>query len=138
MASPQVDVLIIGAGPTGLAAALFLAHRQVPVRIVDTAAAPATTSKALAVNSRTLEVLQGTGVDERIVAEGWMVRGATLHEGGRDVLAFDLPFAQDARPAMTVLPQARTEALLAEALVAKGVTMERGVTFLSLAQDAGE
>ena len=66
-----------------MAAALFLAHRRVPVRIVDTAMQPASTSKALAVNSRTLEVLQGTGVAEQILAEGWAVRGATLHEGGR-------------------------------------------------------
>jgi len=136
MASPHTDVLIVGAGPTGLAAALFLAHRGVAVRIIDAAGQPATTSKALAVNSRTLTVLQGTGVDERIMAEGWTVHGATLHEGERDVLAFDLPPAVDALPAMTVLPQARTEALLAEALAARGVQVERGVSFQSLVQDA--
>ena len=56
MASMQPDVLVVGAGPTGLAAALMLAHRRVAVRIIDTAEAPSTTSKALAVNSRTLEV----------------------------------------------------------------------------------
>ena len=138
MASMQPDVLIVGAGPTGLAAALMLAHRRIAVRIIDTAEAPATTSKALAVNSRTLEVLQGTGVAEQIVAEGWPVQGATLHEGGHDVLAFDLPPAEGAYPAMTVLPQARTEALLAKALAARGVTVERGVTFQSLSQDLAE
>jgi len=132
------EVLIVGAGPTGLAAALFLAHRRVPVRIVDTAMQPASTSKALAVNSRTLEVLQGTGVAEQILAEGWAVRGATLHEGGRDVLAFDLPPASGGRQAMTVLPQARTEAMLAQALAARGVTVEHGVTFQSLRQDLAE
>jgi 2-polyprenyl-6-methoxyphenol hydroxylase-like FAD-dependent oxidoreductase len=135
MTSTHPDVLIVGAGPTGLAAALFLAHRHVSVRVIDAADQPATTSKALAVNSRTLTVLRGTGVDERIVAEGWAARGATLHEGDRDVLALDLPPAQDEPPAMTVLPQARTEALLAAALAARGVTVERGVTFRALAQD---
>jgi len=138
VASMQPDVLVVGAGPTGLAAALMLAHRRVAVRIIDTAEAPSTTSKALAVNSRTLEVLQGTGVAEQIVAEGWPVHGATLHEGGHDVLAFDLPPATGAHPAMTVLPQARTEALLTKALAARGVTVERGVTFQSLAQDLAE
>lgn len=138
MAWSHPDVLIVGAGPTGLAAALFLAHRQVSVRIIDAAAQPATTSKALAVNSRTLEVLHGTGVDARIVAEGWTARGATLHEGEREVLAFDLPPAAVARPAMTVLPQARTEALLTEALSALGVTVERGVELQSLTQGDNE
>ncbi|MET3653291.1 FAD-dependent oxidoreductase [Dyella japonica] len=138
MTSMHPGVLVVGAGPTGLAAALFLAQRRIPVRIIDTALAPATTSKALAVNSRTLEVLHGTGVDEQIVAEGWPVHGATLHEGGHDVLAFDLPPAGEARPMMTVLPQARTEALLAKALVARGVTVERGVTLESLSQDLAE
>jgi len=137
MTALQPDVLVVGAGPTGLAAALLLAHRRIPVRIVDAAAAPASTSKALAVNSRTLEVLQGTGVPEQIVAEGWPVRGATLHEGGHDVLAFELP-PSAASAAMTVLPQARTEALLSKALAAKGVTVERGVTFQSLSQDLAE
>lgn len=138
MTSTQPDVLVVGAGPTGLSAALFLAHRRVSVRIIDTATAAAATSKALAVNSRTLEVLQGTGVADQIVSEGWAVLGATLHEDGHDVLAFDLPPAGDARPAMTVLPQARTEALLTKALAAQGVTVERGVTFQSLSQDLTE
>ncbi|WP_243042099.1 FAD-dependent oxidoreductase [Dyella sedimenti] len=135
MASPQVDVLIVGAGPTGLAAALLLARRGVAVRIVDGATEPNVYSKALAVNSRTLEVLQETGVADRIVVEGWAVKGASLHERDREVLALDLPAALGVRQAMTVLPQARTEALLADALQAQGVTVERGATLLALAQD---
>jgi 3-(3-hydroxy-phenyl)propionate hydroxylase len=138
MASPHPEVLIVGAGPTGLAAALLLARRSVSVRIIDAADRPATTSKALAVNSRTLEVLQGTGVAERIVAEGWPAHGAVLHEGGRQVLAFELPPTANANPAMTVLPQARTEALLTQALAAQGVKVERGVAFQSLSQDLKE
>ncbi|WP_157956635.1 FAD-dependent monooxygenase [Dyella sp. C11] len=138
MTTSNPDVLIVGAGPTGLAAALFLTQRHVPVRIIDTAAQAATTSKALAVNSRTLEVLRSTGVSDRIVAEGWAVRGGTLHEDGRDVLAFDLPPATDATQAMTVLPQAHTEALLTKALAANGVTVDRGVSFQALSQDLAE
>lgn len=45
------DVLIIGAGPTGLAAALFLAERGVPARLVDQAPVPAATSRAQVVMS---------------------------------------------------------------------------------------
>lgn len=134
----QPEVLIVGAGPTGLAAALFLARRRVAVRIIDAAPQPSIHSKALAVNSRTLAVLANTGVAERIVAEGWVVHGGTLHEGGREVLAFDLPMEDTQPPAMTVLPQARTEALLTTALAEQGVVVERGLTLQTFAQDLAE
>jgi 3-(3-hydroxy-phenyl)propionate hydroxylase len=128
-------VLIAGAGPTGLAAALFLARRGISVRIVDSALQPSVNSKALAVNSRTLEILQDTGVSDRIVAEGWPPKGATLHQQDREILSFDIPMTPDMRRAMTVLPQARTEALLTEALQAQGVNVERGVSLTALEQD---
>ncbi len=128
-------VLIAGAGPTGLAAALFLARRGIAVRIVDAAPLPSVNSKALAINSRTLDILQDTGVSDRIVTQGWSARGAILHLGDKEILTFDLPTTLGAPRAMTVLPQARTEALLTEALQAQGVHVERGVSLKSLAQD---
>jgi 3-(3-hydroxy-phenyl)propionate hydroxylase len=138
MASSRSAVLIVGAGPTGLAAALFLARRGVAVRIIDTALHASVYSKALAVNSRTLEMLQDTGVSNRIVAEGWAAKGACLHLHDRVVLEFDLPATLGERPAITVLPQARTEALLTQALQALGVSVERGVTLKTLVQDEAQ
>ena len=60
--------LIVGAGPTGLAAALFLIERGIKARIIDAAAEPTATSKALGVNPRTLDILSGTGVEAAILA----------------------------------------------------------------------
>jgi len=134
----QPAVLIVGAGPTGLAAALFLARRDIAVRIIDAQPEPSSYSRALAVNSRTLELLRDTGVADRIMVEGWSVKGATVHEQGNEVLVLDLPASLGARQAMTVLPQARTEALLADALQAQGVAVERGVLCRSVTQDASE
>src|SRR5262249_8314759 len=57
----QADVLIVGAGPTGLVLALWLTRLGVPVRIVDKIAAPSTTSRALAVQARTLEFYRQLG-----------------------------------------------------------------------------
>lgn len=131
-------VLIAGAGPTGLAAALFLARRGIAVRIVDAAPQPSVESKALAVNSRTLDMLQDTGVSDRIVTKGWSARGAILHQQDKEILTFDLPTTLGAPRALTVLPQARTEALLTEALQAQGVMVERGVSLKSLVQDERE
>ena len=55
-ANAETEVLIIGAGPTGLVLALWLAHWGVRVRIIDKTAEPGTTSRALAVQARTLEL----------------------------------------------------------------------------------
>ena len=63
-------VLIAGAGPTGLVLALWLTRLGVRVRIVDKTAQPGTTSRALAVQARTLELYHQVGFDDAVVA-GW-------------------------------------------------------------------
>lgn len=125
-ASPSQDVLIVGAGPTGLAAALFLTRRGVPVRIIDQAAVPAQHSKALAVNPRTLDLLEPTGVSARMLAEGRPVHHGRFYEDWKLVADLDIGHVHP-RYALTVLSQARSEALLAEALAAVGVHAEREV-----------
>jgi len=128
------EVLIVGAGPTGLASALFLAERGARVRIIDAAPAATTTSRAQVVNPRSLELLASTGVTERILAEGRVVTAVKFYEDWAPVAEIDyrdLPSPYR----LTVLPQARTEALLAEALVARGVVPERGLAFETLVQD---
>ena len=137
MTAPSVQVLIAGAGPTGLAAALFLARRGVAVRIIDAAAGPTTTSKALAVNPRTLELLQPTGVSDRIRAEGQRVDTIRVAHQGRVTATLHPPWDRVApgRP-MTILPQARTEALLAEALADLGVRPEYDAALTGLTQTA--
>jgi 2-polyprenyl-6-methoxyphenol hydroxylase-like FAD-dependent oxidoreductase len=133
-ASIKELLTIIGAGPTGLAAALFLARRGVPVRIIDAATQPTTTSKALLVNLRSLEILKESGVAARIIADGWAVKGMAMHRADREVASVDL---QDELPQLPIgLAQARTEALLTEALEALGVQVERGLSLQTLQQDA--
>ena len=133
-AAIRKPLMIVGAGPTGLAAALFLSRRGVPVRIIDAATQPTTTSKALLVNPRSLEILGQSGVAASIIAEGYEVLGVTMHRGGRDVASVDL--GRELRSRLPIgLTQARTEALLTEALSAKGVQVERGLTLQTLQQD---
>jgi 2-polyprenyl-6-methoxyphenol hydroxylase-like FAD-dependent oxidoreductase len=133
-ASTSVPLMVVGAGPTGLAAALFLTRRGVPVRIIDAAAQPTTTSKALLVNPRSLEMLQESGVAACIIAEGWAVKGMAMHRGNREVASVDL---QHQMPQLPIgLAQARTEALLNDALEALGVHVERDVSLQTLQQDS--
>jgi hypothetical protein len=130
-------VLIIGAGPVGLAAALFLTRRGVPVRIVDADTAPSETSRALGINPRTLALLSDTGVTAAILAEAQPIRALSLHHHGQPLAKIALNAAAlGADHPMVILPQARSEAHLTEALSALGVRVERGRAVASLAQDA--
>jgi 2-polyprenyl-6-methoxyphenol hydroxylase-like FAD-dependent oxidoreductase len=133
--SPTCQVIIVGAGPVGLAAALFLTRRGVAVRILDALPAPIPTSKALGVNPRTLDLLDAAGVSTRIEAEAQTIHALHLHKEGR-TLARIVPdwAALGADRSMVILPQGRTEALLAEALAALGVTPERGKALTGVSQ----
>lgn len=131
------QVLIAGAGPTGLAAALFLTERGVAARIIDFAPEPTRTSKALGVNPRTLALLADTGVSDAIEAEAQPIEALNIRRNGRR-LARIVPDwrAIGAERRMVILPQARTEALLTEALTKRGVTVERGLGVQAVRQDA--
>lgn len=133
--SPPGPVLIAGAGPTGLSAALFLAQRGVAVRIIDPTPEPIRTSRALGVNPRTLKLLEDTGVTAAIEAEAQAMRTLRLHRRGRPLatLTIDWPTLGAEHP-IVILPQARTEALLTAALAERGVTIERGLGLVDLNQ----
>src|SRR5215475_12297929 len=79
------QILIVGAGPTGLVLALWLRRLGVDVRIVDQAVDPATTSRAVAVQARTLEFYRQIGLADTIIARGREVSAANLWVAGRQV-----------------------------------------------------
>src|SRR4051812_32378937 len=81
----DTDVLIVGAGPTGLVLALWLTRLGVRVRIVDKAAAPGTTSRALAVQARTLELYAQMGLAADVVERGRQLDAVNLWVTGRKV-----------------------------------------------------
>jgi 2-polyprenyl-6-methoxyphenol hydroxylase-like FAD-dependent oxidoreductase len=140
MPSGDVDVLIAGAGPTGLVLALWLARRGVRVRIIDKATAPGTTSRALGVQARTLEFYRQLGFDDEAIARGVQVAGVNLWARGRHVARGPLGPAGEGIsrfPYMLVLPQEIHEALLIEKLEETGVHVERDVA-LTAFRDLGD
>src|SRR5271156_6041241 len=136
----NTDVLIVGAGPTGLVLALWLTHMGVSVRIVDQTAEPGTTSRALAVQARTLELYSQLGLADTVVARGRKVLGANFWVSGRKVARFPLgdvgndlsPF-----PYAVIYPQDEHERLLVERLAEAGVSVERRTALMSF-EDAGD
>ncbi|AOJ87425.1 FAD-binding monooxygenase [Burkholderia sp. MSMB0856] len=128
-------VLIVGAGPTGLAAAMALARARVPVRIIDRLAAPAPYSRAIGIQARTLELLEQHRAVEPFLALGHRAHAAALHADGRVIARLDFDPLQTRYPYLLFLDQSITERLLAEHLAGFGVTVERGVTLTAC--DAG-
>src|SRR6202789_1020610 len=74
----DTDVLVVGAGPTGLVLALWLARLGVRVRLIDKTAGPGTTSRALAVQARTLEFYRQLGIADTVVEPGVKIAGVNL------------------------------------------------------------
>ena len=125
---PQSDVLIVGAGPTGLVLALWLTRFCVKVRIIDKTAEPGTTSRALAVQARTLELYRQLDLTEAVIAGGHEVPAVNLWVKGEP--ATRLSFAAlgaglTPYPFLQIFPQDQHERLLTSRLEALGVTVDR-------------
>src|SRR6202140_3379786 len=133
---PRTDVLIIGAGPTGLVLALWLTKLGVKVRIIDKTAEPGTTSRALAVQARTLELYRQLDLTEAVVARDHRVPGANLWVKGE--AAARLPFESVGSgltpyPFLHIFPQDQHERLLIERLGAFGVPVGGRTELVSFA-----
>jgi 2-polyprenyl-6-methoxyphenol hydroxylase-like FAD-dependent oxidoreductase len=134
------DVLIIGAGPTGLVLALWLAKLGVKARIIDKTAEPGTTSRALAVQARTLELYRQLDLADAVVARGHKVPAVNLWVKGEP--AARLAFATvgedlTAYPFLHIFPQDQHERLLLERLAAFGVAVERRTALVGFTEADG-
>ena len=122
------SVLIVGAGPTGLVLALWLTKSGVSVRIIDKTLEAGTTSRALAVQGRTLEFYRQLGIANAVVDAGVQVAAANLWVAGRRaarVRLADIGKGASAFPFMLVYPQDAHEMLLVQTLAELGVQVER-------------
>ena len=129
----RTNVLIVGAGPTGLTLAADLARRGADFRIVDKHPGVLDATKAAALHARALEDFRDVGVADTIVAEGQRVDILRLRSGYRDRVTVDFRGLRDtAYPLMIDIPQGRTEHILIDHLAAAGVPVERGWTLTDL------
>lgn len=130
---PDVDVLIAGAGPTGLTLAVCLQRYGIQARLVDRLEGASPLSRALGVQARTLEVFEDLGLITLALARGQRVEAANLltQSGRKAQLRLGaLSGLESHYPFLLILPQDATEALLTERLTAQGGQIEWGVELL--------
>src|SRR4051812_41689730 len=114
-AAPEVHVLIVGSGPTGLVLAHWLTRLGIAVRIIDRASGPSAASRALGVHPRTLELHRQVGLADAVVQGSVGVAGACLWVGGRRVARVPLRQIGEGLsryPTTVVFPQDEHERVL--------------------------
>jgi 2-polyprenyl-6-methoxyphenol hydroxylase-like FAD-dependent oxidoreductase len=133
-------VLIAGAGPTGLVLALWLTSQGVKVRIIDKTDGPGTTSRAVAVQARTLELYRQLDLTDEVLEQGHRVSAINLWVRGRKQTRVSFEnFAADLTPyGPFTYAQDQHERLLIQRLEAMGVVVERKTELLRFSDTGGE
>ncbi|MDT7761277.1 MAG: hypothetical protein QOC63_697 [Mycobacterium sp.] len=132
----DTDVLIIGAGPSGLTLAASLVKDGIVTTVVDRQAAGANTSRAAVVNARTLEVLEDLDVAGRLVKKGIKAPRFSIRDRARTLIPIDFSELPTDYPYSLMVPQSTTERLLLDRLVEVGGSVIRPKTLTSITQDA--
>ena len=129
------DVLVVGAGPTGLTMACELARHGVSLRIIDQADAPSDQSRAPAVHSRTLEALETMGIADELVAKGVQVHGVNIYANRQRIVHLSMDELDTRYPYVLSVPQSETERTLGRLLSRLGGKVERPLQLTGFTQE---
>lgn len=128
----KTDVVIVGAGPAGLATAIGLAQQGIRFIILDSLAAVEHTSRAVVIHAATLDALQPLGVTDRLIAQGLKIRRFQVRDRDRALLEVDFDGLESPHPFALTIPQDETEAILARRLAELGSTVQRPAKVTSI------
>lgn len=134
----EEKILIVGAGPTGLALAIQLATYGISFRIIDKNKGPGTSSRAMLVVPRILEQYQSLGLAEDIISKGMKIKGVKIWVEGKRKAEIELENigeGESAFPYMLTFPQDEHEALLIEKLERLNYRVEWQTECLSIRQE---
>ena len=131
----MTDVLVVGAGPSGLVTAAELARHGTVPRIIDKARNGSERSKALAVHARTLEVFDDMGIVDVALARGRRLHGASAFSAGSRIAHVSMDELDSPYPFVLCLPQSETERLLRARLEGLGVKVEQETELVGIDQD---
>ncbi|MFD4351715.1 FAD-dependent monooxygenase [Nocardia sp. NPDC058518] len=132
----ETDVLIVGAGPVGSAAAVELVRRGVRCRIIDALPDPPQYAKAVGIQPRTLELFEAMGILREVVDAAILLRGQIVYINGAEAGRMDLTLPPEIPFGFLGLPQYETERILRRHLESLGTRIERGVRLVGFTQDA--
>ena len=131
----DIAVLVAGAGPVGLTAAVELRRRGIACRIVDQMLEPPQYAKAVGVQPRTLEIFEGMGVLRQVLDEAVEFGGQIVYVDGQEVNRLAWPSLPDIPFGFIGIPQYETERILRERLAGLGTQIERGIRLVGFEQD---
>lgn len=137
MSNSTIPVLIIGAGPVGLAAACELQRHGIACRVIDQKSLPTQTSNALAIHARSLEMWADIGVIEQAIALGHKLNGVCFYSDSIKPLV-NINFNQvihSPYPYALSLPQSQSEQLLNEQLKRANINVEREKKLIGFSHD---
>lgn len=130
MLNYETEVLIVGAGPTGLMLACDLQRRGIPFQIIDRAKTPSLEARAVAIQARSLEIFRKLGLFEQLLDQGVSIEGVRTYKDRKLSHRFSVNTASDEiaqLPYLLTLEQHVTESILLNHLKKSGVEVQRGV-----------
>jgi len=142
VAEPAADaaplpVVVVGAGPVGMSVALGLAHRGIPVTVLEAADQVSFGSRAICISRHSLEVADRLGFGEQLAALALEWQGGRSYHRDREVLHFTMPHeAGDVRPPMVNVSQSELEQMMVETLERNPlITLHWGTPVVGVQQD---
>lgn len=129
------DVLIVGAGPTGLTMGIELARRGVSFLLVERDVSPPTTSRAIGLQTRTAEMFEIMGIPRSALQPSVQPRAVCLQEGQRTLACVTFDEAADDGVRLTIIDETDTERILQARLDALGGAVERGTELIGYRED---
>jgi 2-polyprenyl-6-methoxyphenol hydroxylase-like FAD-dependent oxidoreductase len=136
MLPAKTEVLVVGAGPTGLALANMLHSRGIDYVVVDKLTEGLNTSRAAVIHAHTLEALESIGVSQHLVDLGLRLSTFSIRDKDRALLSLDFSTLRSRYPYLLMLPQDVTERVLRDRLTSRGGTIHGGVTVEKALQSA--
>ena len=134
MTTKEIKILIVGAGPTGLTAAIELARRGIMPTIIDKRHKASTLSRAVGITPRSLDLLSPSGVSKKLIADGIAMDGLRIYKNRQLTLAMKLHSDRTSFPTILGLPQDRTEIIMRDTFNSLDGTVQYGVTLDYLKQ----
>jgi 2-polyprenyl-6-methoxyphenol hydroxylase-like FAD-dependent oxidoreductase len=130
------QVLVVGAGPTGLVVACGLLARGIRTRVIDKGDGVILQTRALGIHARTLEVFDMMGLAERFLSRGQIVRRFHMYADGKTLVRLELARNESRFGFMLDIPQDLTETILRQRISELGGSIEQGMELRGLSQDA--